>query len=173
MILSLVKSGNMSFEMFLRWKWSQGQNHGHNMYQSKSAVVHNYFCWPGLICGHAFFREPRYSDASSSGSWDCPPHGFRSRWGSTQVSFSSSHFVFFPPLNPSHFGWVWVFDCHLIFLWVSGKTIPTKSRPGLLYQFLTLSAIYRATYSVYKDQTSVPCKEGQNLMSPAVGTLRL
>ena len=80
---------------------------------------------------------------------------------------------FYSPLNPSHFGWVWVFDCHLIFLWVSGKTIPTKSRPGLLYQFLTLSAIYRATYSIYKDRTSVPCKEGQNLMSPAVGTLRL
>ena len=98
MILSLVKSGNMSFEMFLRWKWSQGQNHGHNMYQSKSAVVHNYFCWPGLICGHAFFREPRHSDASSSGSWDCPPHGFRSRWGWTQVSFFFS-FCHFIPLS--------------------------------------------------------------------------
>ena len=150
--------------------------------------VHNYFCWPGLIwvmskSSIIFFI---CGDVPLSGNHDilmpcllaheiaqCPPPGFRSRWGSTQVSFSSSHFVFFPPLNPSHFGWVWVFDCHLIFLWVSGKTIPTKSRPGLLYQFLTLSAIYRATYSIYKDRTSVPCKEGQNLMSPAVGTLRL
>ena len=38
---------------------------------------------------------------------------------------------------------------------------------------LILSAIYRATFSVYKDQTKVPCEAGQNLMSPAVGTLRL
>ena len=46
-------------------------------------------------------------------------------------------FCLFSPLNPSHFGLVWVFDSHLIFLWVSGTNIPTKSRPGLLNQFLT------------------------------------